>query len=128
MSAPAPSHKDGQQVLKYAFDDATGRLRTDATLSPGGADLEIHYVDDSIAIGDPASDNILGINADGSVNVITENTLVNKPFDYLSAAYPNAITEVYTYKLGGPSGTLQATVTVTYTDSTKNFVSSVYKT
>lgn len=51
MATPSPSQKDGQQVLKYAFDDATGKLRVDATISPSGTDLEIHNTDDSIAIG-----------------------------------------------------------------------------
>jgi hypothetical protein len=53
MSAPPPSQKDGQQVLKYAFDDASGKLRVNATISPSGTDLEIHHEDDSIAIGTP---------------------------------------------------------------------------
>src|ERR1019366_3417455 len=51
MSAPPPSQKDGQQVLRYAFDDANGQLRVNATISPDGTDLEIHHEDDSIAIG-----------------------------------------------------------------------------
>lgn len=51
MSTPPPSQKDGQQVLKYAFDDVTGKLRVDATISPSGSDLEIDHTDDSIAIG-----------------------------------------------------------------------------
>lgn len=69
MSAPPPSNKDAPQVLRYAFDDATGTLRTTAILEPGGADLEIHYTDDSIAIGDPATDNILGITANNEAKV-----------------------------------------------------------
>jgi hypothetical protein len=128
MSAPAPSRKDGQQVLQYAFDDATGKLRVDAVISPSGHDLQIDYTDDSIAIGDPASNNLLAINSDGSVNVNSNNVLVNKPFDYLAAAYPSPTTEVYTYRLGGAGGTLQATVTVTYTDASKANLLSVVKT
>lgn len=75
MPTPAPSQKDGFQVLKYAFDDPTGTLRTTATIAPGGADLEIHYEDDSIAIGDPSSNNILKINSDGSINVSSSGAL-----------------------------------------------------
>jgi len=51
MSAPPPSNKDHGQVLQYAFDDASGRIRTDAVISPDGHDLEISHLDDSIAIG-----------------------------------------------------------------------------
>ncbi len=128
MSAPAPSKKDGQQVLQYAFDDSTGRLRTDAVISPSGADLQIDASDDSIAIGDRNTGNLLQVNSDGTVNVNTNNVLVNKPFDYLNAAYPNPTTEVYTYKLGGAGGVLQATVTVTYTDASKANIATVVKT
>ena len=56
---------------------------------------------------------------------INLNSLVTDPWDYLSAAYPNGTTEVYTYKSGGVSGTTVATITVTYTDSTKANVSTV---
>lgn len=55
-------------------------------------------------------------------------TLVTESFDYVSAAYPDAVTEVYTYKSGGSGGTTVATVTVVYTNSTKDAVSSVTKT
>ncbi len=33
MSAPPPSQKDAQQVLRYAFDDVNGRIRVDATIA-----------------------------------------------------------------------------------------------
>ena len=67
---PGLSPKDANQVLRAVIDDTTNRLRVDAVLSPDGHDLEINYVDDSIAIGDPATDNILHINNDGSLTVI----------------------------------------------------------
>ena len=50
------------------------------------------------------------------------------PFDYIAATYPNATTEVYTYKTGGSGGTTVGTITVVYTDSTKEFISTVTKT
>lgn len=54
--------------------------------------------------------------------------LVSESFDYISAAYPNATTETYTFKSGGSGGTTVATVTVVYTDSTKASLSTVTKT
>lgn len=54
--------------------------------------------------------------------------LVTEPFDYIGAAYPDTVTEVYTYKTGGSGGTTVATITVVYTDSSKNFVSTVART
>lgn len=65
---PGMSPKDGNQVLRAVMDDANNRLRVDAVISPSGHDLEINYQDDSIAIGDPNSNNILAINPDGSIN------------------------------------------------------------
>jgi hypothetical protein len=49
--------------------------------------------------------------------------LVSEKYDGIFAAYPTATTEIYTYKLGLAT---VATVTVTYTDATKDvFVSAV---
>jgi hypothetical protein len=125
MSAPPPSQKDGLQVLRYAFDDEDGALRVDATISSGGADLEIHYEDDSIAIGDPASDNILAIGSDGSVKTIQ---LFTEPFDAITATYPSATQEIYQSRIGGISGTVQQTLTVNYTDLTKALILNVART
>jgi len=43
--------------------------------------------------------------------------------DYVSVAYPLATREVYTFKTGGSGGTIVATVTINYTDATKEFLS-----
>lgn len=55
-------------------------------------------------------------------------TLVSEHFDYVAATYPDAITEVYTYKNGGASGTLVATVTIVYTNSSKANIATVTRT
>jgi len=49
-------------------------------------------------------------------------------YDYIAATYPNSTTEVYTYKSGGSSGTIVGTVTVTYSNSSKETLTSVEKT
>lgn len=46
-------------------------------------------------------------------------------FDYIAVAYPNTTTETYTYRNGGASGTIVATITVTYTDATKEQLTSI---
>ena len=46
-------------------------------------------------------------------------------YDDIQAAYPNDTTEIFTYILGSID---QATITVTYTDSTKNFVARIRRT
>lgn len=49
-------------------------------------------------------------------------------YDAISVAYPSGTTEVYSYYTGGLVGTLVATVTVIYTNSAKQFISSVERT
>lgn len=62
-----------------------------------------------------------------AVNTISLGSLITEKFDYVSASYPDSVTEIYVYKNGGASGTLVATVTVIYVDSTKNQLVSVTK-
>lgn len=60
------------------------------------------------------------------VNVVG-SLLSEVNFDYIAATYPTSSSEVYTYKNGGSGGTTVATITVVYTDSTKETLSSVTK-
>lgn len=60
----------------------------------------------------------------GNLSTVNVAQLVTKPFDEIAATYPNTTTEVYTYKSGGVSHTV---VTVVYTNSTKEVLSSVTK-
>jgi hypothetical protein len=62
-------------------------------------------------------------NTDGSP--INAGKLVTEEFDYIGVGYPDATTETYSYKSGGSSGQLVATVTVVYTDTTKANLSTV---
>jgi len=48
-------------------------------------------------------------------------------YDYVAVTRPSDTTEVYTYKNGGASGTTVGTLTVTYTDSTKNNIASILR-
>ena len=70
MSAPAPTMLDANQVLRGAFDESTGRLRTDAEATIVNADIDVSLdaTEDNVAIADPGGD-FLEINPDGSVNV-----------------------------------------------------------
>lgn len=49
-------------------------------------------------------------------------------FDAISASYPDLVTEIYAFKLGGLAGSTVATVTVVYTDESKDLISTVVKT
>ena len=46
------------------------------------------------------------------------------PFDTVNATYPDAVTEVYTYMAGDSS---VCDITITYTDSTKEFIEQATK-
>lgn len=48
--------------------------------------------------------------------------------DYISGAYPDDTTEVYTFRIGGASGEVQAIITVVYTDNTKALIDTVSRT
>lgn len=68
------------------------------------------------------------VGSDGRLEVNTNNVLVEEKYDYVGVAYPLDTTEVYTFKLGGSLGDTVATVTIVYTDATKNLISTVTKT
>ena len=54
--------------------------------------------------------------------------LAGVEYDSVSVAYPTSTTEVYTFYTGGLAGTLQATITLTYTNASKANLSSAVKT
>ena len=48
-------------------------------------------------------------------------------YDYIAATYPSGTQTVYKFYVGGSGGTLIATITINYTDSTQNFILNVTK-
>lgn len=64
----------------------------------------------------------------------TEATLLKVPgisipiWDYMSLNVASGTTEVYTFKSGGSGGATVATVTIIYTDSSQEVISTVTKT
>ena len=63
---------------------------------------------------------------DGDITIA--GNMIDVDYDYIAATYPLATTEVYTYKTGGATGTTVATITVVYTDATKDNISTITKT
>lgn len=61
----------------------------------------------------------------GSTPVRSPTPFIDLAYDYVSVAYPNSTTETYTFKTGGSGGTTVRTVTVVYTDATKDNLSTV---
>jgi hypothetical protein len=64
----------------------------------------------------------LGNSDDGTgrraLHVLDRLKFINKPFDSFSVAYPDTVTEVWTFTLASVT---QQVATFVYTDSTKNF-------
>lgn len=75
-------------------------------------------------MSDALPNGLLKINGD-RINPATDESaqasagLVTQPYDYISAAYPSSSSEVYTFRSGGAAGSLVATVTLVFADSTK---------
>lgn len=66
---------------------------------------------------------------DATVNVeVNSVTLFTKPFDAITATYPSSTQEIYKSRVGGVGGVVQETVTLNYTDSTKNLLLNVART
>ena len=62
-------------------------------------------------------------------DIITNGSiLAGVDWDYVKVTYPNATTETYTFREGGSGGTVQATVTLVYTDSTKEDLDTAERT
>ena len=125
MAAPNPSRLDANQVLQGAYDESSGRLRTDAeaTIVNAEIDVELSSLTDSVAIGD-LQGNILDINVDGSANTIQLNSLLNFKFDSIFPTYPSGTVEVYTYK---NLGSIVGVITVSYVDASKNEIISIVR-
>ena len=51
-------------------------------------------------------------------HVLDKQKFITKPFDSFEVSYPDAVTEVWTFKLNGVT---QQTATFVYTDTTKNY-------
>lgn len=76
------------------------------------------------AIRKSASEVTSGNKSEYKLRTYNVAGLLSETYDYFSVAYPSATQEVYTFKTGGSGGTLVATLTLNYTDSTKNFLSN----
>ncbi len=84
----------------------------------------------SSTTSEPLDVNIIGSSV--TTTVTNDGTfatagLALPKYDYISLAVA-ATTDTYTFKTGGAGGTTVATVTITYTDSTKVTISTVAKT
>jgi len=66
--------------------------------------------------------NSPGIDTRRALHVKDMAQLVVKPYDAGTVLYPNTTTEVYQFRQGGMAGTIVQTVTLVYTDDTKELL------
>ena len=103
------------------YEETNGRVQTRpiAGRTPTGALRTVNISE---------TGNLLAEVAPGTIvlggNVFVNNALVKVAYDTILPVF-NALTDVYTYKTGGVAGTTVATLTVTYTDATKETIQSV---
>lgn len=69
--------------------------------------------------------SVIKVDSTGNQSTFVMNSIVPVAYDSIYPSYPNSTTEIYVYKQGA---TTVATVTVVYTDSTKNNITSIVRT
>jgi len=112
---------------------STGAINVNVAGSAGTLDSNLTEIDGTaVAVNTGNANNgtqrVVLASDQPAIQTLEQTGLVPFEYDYLAAAYPDADTEVYTYYQGGSGGTLIATVTVNYTDSTKEFITNVTRT
>lgn len=144
-----------RQVYDEATDKL--RVDTTATIVAGAMEVLIDSVDDSVLIVGTEDGNKNGtqhavkVTSDRNLNVkdtasnaslasidgklpdltttpVKTIQVFTKAFDTITATYPSGTQEVYQSRIGGLAGAVQETVTVNYTDSTKNFITNLVRT
>ncbi len=131
--------KYGRSIDSTLDSNGLRRLAVDCSLTlAGGLTVELDALSpptqanpDNVLIAGSQDGTKSGTK--GAIRVNTDNRLevvalpggVNVPFDAIATSYPTPETELYEYFVGGLSGALVRSITVTYTDSTKNTLVSV---
>lgn len=82
MAAPDASRLDANQVLQGSFDEATGRLRTDAVATIVNADIDVQMdpADDGIHIGDKTNGNTAAVDSARNL-AVKDQAVVDKLTD-----------------------------------------------
>lgn len=85
------------------------------------------WEEDSLSPGDTRR-KVTAIIDPSQYPLSTKSLTGDVEYDAIGASYPSSTVEVYSYYSGGLSGTLVATITVTYESSTKELITSVVRT
>ena len=116
------SSLDQNQIMQRAFDESADALRvqTEAVVVANAMEVVISDQDDSIRLGDGT--NLTEVNPDGSLKV--SSGLVKEAFDHVNGVHTST-TSTYTYKMGGPTGSVVATVAIVYTTADKDEIQTL---
>lgn len=129
MATNPASQLSQENILRDVHDQSSQRLRVDAEVTAVVdtivVNVDLDATTDNVAVKNPSSGNILAVNTDGSVKTVQ---IFTKAFDAITATYPSTTQEVYSSRIGGIAGTIQETVTINYTDTTKNFILNLART
>lgn len=131
MGAQSLKPVDALQTLRAAFNETESTLNVTPTGGASEAALEdIKTAVESIdANGATAAFQIVQSGKlDTIANKINSVQLFTLAFDSITAEYPSATQEIYKSRTGGTSGTVVQTVTINYTDATKNLILNVART
>ena len=81
MAAPKSSRLDMNQCIQGAYDDETGRLRTDSVATVVNADIDVALdpSEDGVYIADKDSGNKLKVESSGSININKVSGTVSLP-------------------------------------------------
>lgn len=112
-------------------DPGTGntlQINADGSIN---VNVALSHITDSTRLGDGTnyfSSTTVGSKVGLDVAVTNNVQLFTKQYDTITVLYPTLVTDEYKSRVGGVSGSIQETVTVTYTDATKNDITSVVRT
>lgn len=132
--------KDSSQSVKITGSDAAG-AETNYVNADSNGNLKVIDAADGTAgsavpssvtqVGGSDGTNLRALKTDNSGSlqiggtIIQSNVLVPYNYDNILASYPSSTQEVYEYRT---STTVVATITVTYTNSSKSTISSIVRT
>lgn len=88
--------------------------------------IKLSEIDTATRMKPIAPSRVQVTNPDGS-NIVDAGKLVTEKYDYVDVQQTSATVETYVYKEGGAGGTTVATVTMTYTDATKDEIDTMVK-
>lgn len=71
---------------------------------------------------DASARRVILVDPDGTLSPSSIFKLVNVPWDAFSVEYPTTIKEVFKFRTTDEVGPVVATVSITYTDATKEFM------